>query len=608
MKAILKIIKRKRFIAKKAINVHPHFDERRSRFLIYIVFASFTVIFLRAGTIIITPPSSDVLSGLAKRQYERKIKLSPYRGPIFDRRGEPLAISIRKPSLFVNPRVFQPSQAEINRLSRLLNINARQLDKLQRRPGYFAWVKRKIDYQVAKEIDEIGIKGLHQVMEPARYYPAGAAASQLIGYVGIDNNGLMGLELEYEHILSGEETHAIRSKDARGRVIFTTASAAAPEESGKRIYLTIDRVIQEIAENALSDGIAAAKAKSGFAIVSDPHTGRLLAIANYPPFDPNSRDIGNLKLTRNKALLDLYEPGSIVKPLVVIDALSKGKTTMHAVHQTHKGYYREGRWRIRDTHAAEEQTTEEVLIHSSNIGTYKIAQLIGPEALFKNYKNFGIGSAENLIGFPQQSVGRIQNWQKWRPVRFANVSFGQGLVVNSLEMVQAFGAIANGGHLMKPLLIDRIENPGRGSQGPETSHMLQRVMSAGVAKQIRHALAKTIDEGSGRNAKMSDYTAAGKTGTSEKVDPITRSYSTDLRLASFIGFTPVNDPHLVIYVVVDEPSVKPYYGGVWAAPIFREIAEKTLRYLNVAPDRLKPSALEPIARGQISKPKSETLQ
>jgi cell division protein FtsI (penicillin-binding protein 3) len=593
---IFRLVREKRrFRKKKALRRDYPFDVQRSRWLKIIFFAGFFILFLRAGTILLLPPSSDVLSGLAKRQYQRRIKLSPYRGPIFDRRGEPLAISIKRPSIFINPRVFDPETRQLYNLAKLLKMPVDRLYELKDRKSYFAWLKRKIDYETSQKVRNLGLKGLHEVTEPARYYPAGAAASQLIGYVGIDNNGLMGLELQYDDILSGDEAHAIRTKDAKGRIIFTTASAAAPEKSGQRMYLTIDRVVQEIAENALAGGIEQANAKSGFAIVSDPHTGRILALANYPPFKPNQRELKDLTVTRNKALLDVYEPGSVIKPLVAAKALAEGRTTLDEIHEVHNGIYREDRWSIRDSHPEEELTTAEILIRSSNIGIYKIAKLIGPKMLYETYRNFGIGRPDNLLGFPQQSKGRLMSWQDWRSIRFANIAFGQGLLVTGLEMVQAYGAIANGGHLMKPILVDRIESAGRLTRGPQVARTVRRTIPASTAKKMRQILQKVVEEGTGQNARLDSYTSAGKTGTSEKVDPETQTYADDLRLASFIGFAPVDDPHVVIYVVVDEPGIKPYYGGTWAAPVFRKIAEQTLHYLNVAPDRLE-NTDSPIAK------------
>jgi cell division protein FtsI (penicillin-binding protein 3) len=361
---------------------------------------------------------------------------------------------------------------------------------------------------------------------------------------------------------------------------------AKPEIPGHDLHLTIDKAIQEIAEAALYKGVKNAKAKSGFVVVSDPHSGKLLAVANYPTFDPNSDKI-NLS-SRNKAFQDLFEPGSVVKPLVMAKALEAGKVTLDQRFYCEKGYLREEGVRLRDSHAAEFLTAEEALVHSSNICTYKIAKLMGEKSLYQGFIQWGISSDDNLIGLPGQSVGRIAPYQSWRKIRFANIAIGQGMMVSALEMVGAYGALANGGRLMKPYLVERIETAG--GENVMTAHpkILRQVTTPEIAKKIRAALAKVVTEGKGSNAKLEGYTSGGKTGTSEKVDPRTKAYADDLRIASFIGLAPAFDPHLVIYAVIDEPGLKPYYGSTWAAPVFREVAEKSLRYLNVKEDKIDP--------------------
>ncbi|WP_234996055.1 peptidoglycan D,D-transpeptidase FtsI family protein [Pseudobacteriovorax antillogorgiicola] len=555
---------------------------------------TFLALLVRAGLILITPPSADVLSQLAQRQYHRSIDLSPYRGTIFDRRGEPLAISIRKPSLFINPRVFDPSPTETKALGKILDIPPNRIRKAGQKRSYFSWIKRKIDSKLADQAMALNIDGLHSVLEPSRYYPSGLA-SQLIGYVGTDNKGLLGLELRFDETLRGNSETNLLTRDARGKIIRGESDAAEPQKPGQKIYLTLDRVVQEISEKALERGIKNAEAKSGFAIVSDPHTGHILAIANYPKFNPNDSSTIDQFNTRNHGLMDLYEPGSVVKPFVVARALALGKTSMAEAFETHKGLFREGSLRIRDSHPSEELSTAEIIIESSNIGTYKIAKKMGPQALYQVYEDFGLGEAAFKTEAANQAAGRMMPWQKWREVRFANISFGQGLMMTGLEIVQAYGAIANGGQLMKPILVERIEDHKGQVLRSQNPTVIRRVLPHRVAKVMSKTLAEVVEVGTGSNAKSSDYHVAGKTGTSEKVDPETRRYAKHLRIASFAGFSPVKDPHLVIYVVIDEPRKKPYYGGVWAAPVFKEINEKSLRYLNVAPSK-RHQATQPLKK------------
>jgi cell division protein FtsI (penicillin-binding protein 3) len=559
----------------------------RNRLIAIGFFAVFTVLAGRAVTIHILSPSADILETLARRQYQTKIDLSPYRGNIYDRRGEPLAISIRRPSFYVNPRIFDPTPQQTKQLSQILELSPAHVRKVAKRTNYFAWLARKVEFSRAEKVNALAIEGLFEITEPARFYPNGTDLVPLIGSVGIDNHGLQGVELAYDGMLQGEVLTTFRNRDARGQSIYRDSLLALPEKTGKNIVLTLDSAIQNTAQRALQKGIDKAKAKGGFAIVSDPHTGRILAIANV-----NS---AASEINRNRALTDIFEPGSVVKPLVIGRAVELGLTRLDEIHDTFNGTYHEDKWTIRDTHGAPSMSTEEILIESSNIGTYRIAKRMGPEKLAGTFADFGFGSRDNQIGFPGQQFGRVSPWQKWRPVRFANVAFGQGFYASGLEMVQAFGAIANGGNLMKPFFIDHIESPEGGMIESHASEIVRRVLSPTTAASLRQVLRRVVDEGTGSKARLTSWSSAGKTGTSEKVDPQTRRYSDHLRIASFIGFAPSVDPHLVIYVVVDEPFVKPYTGGIHAAPIFNEIAEEALRYLNVAPDKFP--AKDVLAKG-----------
>ena len=329
-----------------------------------------------------------------------------------------------------------------------------------------------------------------------------------------------------------------------------------------------------------------ARAKQGFVIVSDPHTGRILALANAPTFNPNERDGLKLDLAQNHALLDTFEPGSVIKPVVISGVLKKNLVTPEEEHFCENGVLHGDNWQIKDDHPFKTLDTTGVLVHSSNICTFKIAKRIGPDGLYQAIKEFGITTGDSIIDFPGQVTGYMVRPEKWRPIRFANVAFGQGMTTTGLEMVTAYGAIANGGHLMQPYLVDRIESSDGLIVKSNASKVIRTVLNPDQSKTMRKMLQAVVEMGTGKSARLEEYTAGGKTGTSEKVDPLTKAYSSTKRIASFIGFTPIDDPHLVIYVVIDEPSNTPYYGALWAAPVFKNIAEKTLKYLNVAPDKV----------------------
>lgn len=548
-------------------------------------FTVFGIIALRAVTIQVFTPSADILDKIARNQYQTKIDLSPYRGNIYDRRGEPLAISIRRPSFYVNPRIFDPNPTQTKKLSAILNVPTKKIRSLAKRTNYFAWLARKIEHQSAEAVNQLEIEGLYEITEPARYYPNGRELTHLLGNVGMDNNGLSGLEYGFEKTLMGDKLSTYRNKDARGKLIYQDSLLALPEKTGRNIVLTIDSAIQDIAQKALVKGLETAQAKSGFAIVSDPHTGRLLAIANATRL--HSKDISiEVQDARNYALSNVYEPGSVVKPLLISKALEAGVVTLNETHNTYNGLYREDNWKIHDDHKKPSMTTTEVVTESSNIGTYNIMKRMGPEKVHQAYMDYGFTSNEQMLDFPGQMRGRIDDWKTWKGIRFATICFGQGMIISALELVQAFGAIANGGSLMKPYLIDHIESPEGAMIESGSSQVLRRVLSPEIASKARSLLQETVESGTGRFAKLTSYTSAGKTGTAQKVDPQTRRYSDTMRTASFIGFAPATDPHLIIYVVVDEPGKRPGTGGLWAAPVFKEIAEESLRYLNVAPDKI----------------------
>lgn len=574
------------------------FRASRARLVTVAIYSAFAMLALRAAVIHLDPPDAASLQTVAQRQYTQTVELAPYRGTIFDRRKEPLAISIRVPSLFVNPRQFQPTQRQVTQIASALQVKPQHVRQVASKKTYFAWLARKTTEAAANAIAALQIEGLAKVMEPARFYPTGLAAAHVIGMVGMDDRGLMGLERQLERDLRGMPLKFAPSKDARGKTIFTQSENAIPEKTGNNVYLTIDRVIQEITEESLARWAQKARATGGFAIVSDPHTGRILALANYPQFDPNDRRSFDIEKTRNRALADTFEPGSVMKPFVIATAIEAGKTTMSATHNCENGAMRIPGAVIHDDHPKGILTTAETLIHSSNICTYKIADKIGPQRLHDAYEKFGFSTGLNAIGFPGESKGRLTDWADWRAVRFANIAFGQGMTTSGLEMVQAYGAIANGGHLTKPFLIERIESSDGATIAAASPQNVRRVISPETAREVRVALGRVVTEGTGDNARSDRYTTGGKTGTAQKVDPITRKYSTDKRVASFVGFAPIQDPHVVIYVVIDEPREKPYYGATWAAPAFREITDRTLEYLNVAPDKAPTPTVEGIATGK----------
>ena len=559
--------------------VHP-----RAALVQKLLCVGFVLVAVKTVVLAIYSDRRRTLDDMADRQYHEALNLAPWRGTIYDRRKFPLALSVRRPSLAVNPRVFAPTAQQQHMLARHLHHTPRSLSAIAKRRSYFAWLQRKIPPALAEKILALNIKGLYEITEPYRYYPLGEKFAHLIGYVGIDNTGLLGLEQQFESQLHGKRTALSLIKDARNQPVFYSPTQASPTTSGATLHLTLDRVMQEISMEELALGIEQARARKGFVIVADPHSGRILALANYPSFDPNKPRHLDTRHLHNTAAATLYEPGSIVKPLIIATALEHGLTTLSDLHYCESGRLEVGNTAIRDDKPHAALTTEDVLTYSSNICTYKIAQLLGEERLYQLYRDFGIGTAINSMSLPGQARGRIDHFSKWSAIRFANISFGQGFATSGIELVTAFNSIANGGKLMQPQLLARIEDGEGKTINAKSPRMIARVLQPETARRMRHALGRVVAHGTGKLAALQHYHVGGKTSTAEVFDRQLKRYSKTRRIAGFIGFAPLADPHLTIYVSLFEPQNTPRYGGKWAAPVFARIASRILRYLNVRKD------------------------
>lgn len=563
------------------------FRWNRLAFFESLVYVGFAIILVRGAVIQLFPPSEKSLSKMALRQYHKPLKLSNYRGKILDRRGEPLAISVKSPSLAVNPRLFRPTSTDIKRLKTILNLSTQSITKISRQTNYFAWLKRKTSHEAAEKVLRLQIPGIYKITEPSRFYPLSNYASHIIGKVDIDNKGVFGLERSLDKSLSGEAGEISAVRDGKGQVIFQNSKKVSPEVSGHHTYLTIDRVIQEITSKHLKNGVEQAGAKGGFAIVGNPHTGEIYALASYPDYNPNSAGAIAMSSTKNKAISDIFEPGSVVKPFVVARAIDMGRTTIDTENNCEKsGVYRFGRNKIRDDHPKETLTSGEVLIHSSNICTFKIAKQIGPSQLHKLYEDIGFSKSMVKFNLPGQTTGRLPDYKNWRDIRFANISFGQGHSVNGMQLLRAYYTLANGGKFIEPYLVSKVtDNLGNTMLSHHTNPQ-HTVFKSKTTLEIRNALHEVTLHGTARLAQTKDYATAGKTGTSEKFDRVLGAYSKTKRTASFAGFAPYLDPKITVVVIIDEPSKKPYYGGKWAAPVFGEIVQSSLKYLNIPPDKI----------------------
>jgi cell division protein FtsI (penicillin-binding protein 3) len=545
----------------------------------------FGVISVRAALIHLTPHDSSKLKRILKNQYKSSVKLAGIRGSILDRKGRPLALSVDRPSYFVDPRIFNPSPAEVVKLGGFLNLKSAKITKVAARKNHFAWLSRKVLNVDEERVSALRVRGLNKVYEPARHYPMGEYAAAVIGYVGIDNHGLGGLERMFDSELSGPSQIIRATKDARGRLILDKKAGLFKSGPGLSIILTLDQVIQDITESALEHWVINAKSKGGFALVLDPHSGDILAAANYPRFNPNA-PLRSLAGTRNQAISDTFEPGSVIKPFVAASALELGLISMTQQFDCNKGVGSAGGVRFRDSHAPPTPTMSVVdtVVHSSNVCTYEIAKTLGPKRLEEGLQKFGFGGAIKTRIFPGQEFGTISPSKEWRPIRFANISFGQGMTASGLEIARAYSIIANGGFRITPRLVKTILRPDGSKLYGSSLGAKDRLLSAETVSKTKNILRAVVEQGAVR-AKTRRYSTAGKTGTSQKIDPSTRGYSRKLHRALFAGFAPAEQPQITVVVVIDEPGKEPHYGAVWAAPAFAEIVEQTLSYLNTKPDK-----------------------
>jgi cell division protein FtsI (penicillin-binding protein 3) len=536
------------------------------------------------------------LADMAARQHRHRVALHPRRGPIVDRHGESLALSGDVPSLFVRPREWA---GQDDRVAALAGAVGLPVDEVRRKVGSsqpFVWLKRQATPAEAEAMRALRLRGVHQVTEGRRFYPHGALAAHVLGFVGVDSQGLEGLERRLDVAIRGEPRWVEVDRDARGRELLTAGVQKRPRH-GATVELTLDAAIQDATERELAAGVAAARAAAGAAIVLDPATGEILALANVPTFSPNKpggrRDRRWRDRIRNRAITDPYEPGSTFKAMLAAAALDTGVVRPQDMIFCENGRFPYGRWTINDAHPHGWLSFAEVVQYSSNIGTSKVAEKVGRERYAAFLRAFGFGQRTG-IDLPGESAGIVRAVERWARIDLATHSFGQGIAVTPLQMAAAFAALANDGVLMRPYVVRRIVGPGGRVLRENEPVAVRRVVSSRTARTVTTLLRRVVEEkgGTGSRAKLEDFSVAGKTGTSQKVDPVTGAYSAK-RIGSFAGFVPADAPRMVIVVVIDEPQTSSY-GGVVAAPVFKSIAAAVLGRLGVVPSA--PPAAAPAVR------------
>ncbi len=513
----------------------------------------------------------------------REIVVEPKRGVIYDRNGNELAISINVDAVYAVPAEVMKSKktAQVAReVARILDMKEKEVYELITKNQHSVWIKFKVDPAQARELRARHLPGIGVISKPQRFYPKNNLASHVLGIAGAYNQGLEGIEVQYDKELSGINGRLLVEYDAAGREIPGSTHRYIEPEQGLSLVLTIDQTIQYIAERELDKVMQERRPKSASIIVMDPRTGEILAMANRPDFDPNDYQKYPVSARRNIAISNSYEPGSTFKIVTLSAALQEGLVDSNSRFYD-PGYIKVGSefihcW-LPGGHGS--QSLAEVVQNSCNPGFVNIGLRLGTEKFYKYLKGFGFGSPLG-IDLPGEAGGIIVPQNEAKPVDLASMSIGQANSVTPLQLVSAMSAVANGGKLMKPHLVKEMRNSKGQVVKRFKPQVLRQVISPETAREVRSYLEKVVSNGTGRNAYIPGYSVGGKTGTAQKPDP-RGGYSATDHIASFLGFAPVDSPRLVALVVVDSPKGYPYYGGTVAAPVFREVVRDSLRYLGV---------------------------
>ena len=545
-----------------------------SRLSLVIAFFALFAISLIARAVQLQVFTKDFLNQQADTRHLRTEKISAHRGSITDRNGDPLAISTPVDSVWANPTKLVSAVDRVPDLARLLNLDeellmrriTRSMDK------QFVYLKRHLNPEQARQVMALELPGVNVLREYRRYYPAGEIAGHLVGFTSIDDNGQEGLELEFNHWLSGESGSKRVLKDRLGRSVENVESVNPPKH-GKDLRSSIDLRLQYLAYRTLKVAVQQHKAESGSIVIVDVKTGEVLAMVNQPTYNPNDRAQYSAERYRNRAITDIFEPGSAIKPLVLAAAIESGRYRASSMVDTSPGYVLVGPKKIEDPRNLGRVNLTTILSRSSNVGATKIAMSLEPDQLWNVMAKFGLGSLTSS-GFPGESAGLLTHYNDWRKISQATLAYGYGVSVTPLQLAQAYAAIGNDGNL-RPVSLVRLDQPNDS----------QQIITQDTATAIRGMMEEVVRPGgSGSAASVDGYRIAGKTGTSWKF--AAGGYSEDKYFSIFAGLAPASDPRLAAVIVINEPTGDQYYGGEVAAPVFSEVMTESLRLLAIAPDAL----------------------
>lgn len=517
----------------------------------------------------------------ANRQHHKSVTMEGPRGAIVDRMGKVLAMNVEVPSVFGMPAGLDNPKFVARRLARILPVRASIVERKLKQDRSFVWIARKLDPEQGRRLEAARLDGIGVIMEGRRFYPKGPLLAHVLGFTGLDGEGLEGIERGFERQLRGETRTLSVQRDALGRTVLPRGASEQAPAGGRSLTLTVDEVIQYIVERALEDGINAAGAKSGTAIAMDPRTGAVLAMAVSPKFDPNAIRALSPDRWRNRAVTDAYEPGSTLKIFTAAAALEEKVMAPETLVFGENGRMVVANTVIHDHEKAGWMTFAQVIQRSSNIGAVKTAVALGERRLYRYLRAFGFGERTE-IDLPGETAGLVKEPAQWEKRSLASIAIGQEIGVTPLQVLTATAAVANGGWLMKPYLVSEVKDGAGNVVAQFGSQVRRRPISADTARRLGDILEGVVEKGTGAKAAVPGFRVAGKTGTAQKFDPESGTYSTTSFVASFVGYVPVEDPRLAVVVVIDEPQGEAW-GGVVAAPVFRRIAEQALPYLGVAP-------------------------
>jgi cell division protein FtsI (penicillin-binding protein 3) len=560
-----------------------------------VFFMLFLVALARAFQLSVIDNAS--LKERAGRQHGTRVMLPPERGSIFDRHGQVLAMTAESASVYLRPHDVELDDRAVQHLATALEVPTAIVAGKAAAAAPFVWLARDASPDQAAEVAALGLRGVGSEPSRRRTYPRGTLAGQVIGFAGVDSQGLEGVELGYDHTLRGSTDSFLVQRDARGRWMLLEDSWKGQSRQPPHVELTIDATLQQVVETELETAVVTRQAEAGIAAVMDPTTGEILAMANYPSFDPNDVSSATPERWRNRVIADTYEPGSTFKGILAAAALEAHVVRPQDRIHCGDGSFAVGNRVVHDHEPYGWLSFADIIKHSSNIGAAKVGERLGTARFAAAIRAFGFG-APSGVDLPGEAAGLLSAAEKWARINLVTISFGQGIAVTPLQLLRAYAAIANGGKLMRPYVVRRVVAADGTVVHENAPQVMGQPISEETAALVTQLLQGVVDGGTGKQARIEGIPVAGKTGTAQKVDEASGRYSSRARMSSFVGFVPANAPRFVIVVVIDSPRTATY-GGIVAAPVFQRIAEFAIDRLGLRIAALPSTPSAPVERNDL---------